>query len=134
MTNIIFVKEKLRQLKASADWDQSMLGMIDFWEKQITWAEDNDEQFYRQPKVVDLCNIFEGRLDFIDRELKSNRDLTTAQRQKLFVERDLTEIELSTFRYSDFVAGIEKAIDFEAEVFAKKQNMEDGIDEEGNME
>lgn len=134
MTDIIVVKEKLNQLKASADWDQSMLGMIDFWEKQIAWAEDNDEQFYRQPKVVDLCNILEGRLDFIEKQLKSNRDLTTAQRQKLFMEQDLTQIELGTFRYSDFIQGIEKAIDFESEIFAKKQATGDGIDEEGNME
>jgi hypothetical protein len=133
MAEIIVVKEKLRQLRASADWDQSMLQMFTMWEKQIDWAEDNEESFYRMPKVVELSSILEERLRLISQQINNNRDLTTNQRQLLFMERDLTEIELGTFRYADAVESIEKAIDFEAEIFAKKQSIEDGIDDEDNL-
>lgn len=112
---ILVVREKLNALRSSADWDSSMLSWMNLMERQIAWAENNDEQFYRLPKVVELVGILNAKVDHINHELGNNRDLTTAQRQLLFLQRDVTEMELSTFSYGGMLEGIEKQIDFEAD-------------------
>jgi len=128
MAELLVVKEKLRQLRESADWDASMQSTMDFWEKQIAWAEENEESFYRLPKIVEMAGMLQARREAINRELGTNRKLSENARQLLFIERDILDVQISIFGYSDFLEGVEKQIDFEADVFKDKPGTDDEDD------
>lgn len=114
-------RAKLQTLIKAEDWHPSALAIFNGWNEQLT-ALEVDKNFLDLPKVKKLSGQLKEKIDQINGELLTDRELSKEGRLSLFNLRDITELVLSYFSIEENNKQI-SLIDHEIEEEAKARNI-----------
>lgn len=120
MISVIRIKDKLNELKQAADWDNSALELFKQYE-EILDEYDKNREYLDLPFFQKIRKALADRIDYANKELSNNRNLSDKDRMILFIIKDICDLELSILdeNNDDKIKEIEKNIDEELESIGK---------------
>jgi hypothetical protein len=120
MISVIRIKDKLNVLRQSANWDDLALELFKHYEEILDEYEKNRE-YLDLPFFQKIRKSLEERIDYANKELSNNRNLSDRDRIILFTIKDICDLELAILdeNNDDKIKEIEEEIDKELESIGK---------------
>lgn len=93
MNNVFDKLEKLEKIQV---WHESSIEIFKNWRKELHESEIDDD-FLKQPKVIELSEYLKSTINSVNKELQENREMSDRARDYLFALKEVSTVIYKSF-------------------------------------